>query len=170
MKFFRYSFLVLCIVAISCKEQKVTSGVTKSTDSHYILLENATILDLDNLGSTANDIAKGCLLIKDDQIEWVGKCADKPNIPKGTKIIDASDKYIIPGLFDGFAAINNQSYCNAYLYMGVTNIISVDGGRRGDFYGEGKPTPNMYRLEGVGLEKMSTETMISEIDTLLIIV
>ncbi|MFD2915731.1 amidohydrolase family protein [Psychroserpens luteus] len=166
MKFFRYSFLVLCIVAISCKEQKATSIVTESTDSNYILLENATILDLDNLGSTTNDIVKGCLLIKDDQIEWVGKCADKPNIPEHTKIIDASDKYIIPGLFDGFAAINNQSYCNAYLYMGVTNIISVDGGRRGDFYGEGKPTPNMYRLEGVGLEKMSTETMISEIDTL----
>lgn len=166
MKFFRYSFLVLCIVAISCKEQKVTSTVTKSTDSQYILLENATILDLDNLGATTNDIVKGCLLIKDDQIEWVGKCADKPNIPEHTKIIDASDKYLIPGLFDGFAAINNQSYCNAYLYMGVTNIISVDGGRRGDFYGEGKPTPNMYRLEGVGLEKMSTETMISEIDTL----
>ncbi|MEM5565504.1 amidohydrolase family protein [Psychroserpens sp. AS72] len=166
MKLFRVYFLVLCVIAMSCKEQKSTSIVTTSSDSHYLLFENATLLDLNNLGATTNDIKKGCLLIKDDQIEWVGTCLDKPEIPEHTKIIDASDKYIIPGLFDGFAAINNQSYCNAYLYMGVTNIISVDGGRRGEFYGEGNPTPNMYRLEGVGLKKTETETMIRDIETL----
>lgn len=166
MKFFQFTFLLLCVVITSCKEQKTTSTVTKSIDSDYILFENATILDLDHLGASTNDITKGCLLIKNDQIEWVGTCTDQPEIPEHTKIIDATGKFIIPGLFDGFAAINNQSYCNAYLYMGVTNIIAVDGGRRGDFYGEGKPTPNMYRLEGVGLDKMETETMISEMEIL----
>ena len=162
-------FFILCVVVNSCKTHKSTretSTVIKSIDAQYILLENATILDLDQFGTTTNDIINGCLLIKNDRIEWLGPCNEKPEIPKGAEVIDASNNYIIPGLFDGFAAINNQSYCNAYLYMGVTNIIAVDGGRRGDHYGEGKPTPNMYRLEGIGLEKINTETMISDIDTL----
>ena len=128
MKHFLFSYLVLfCIVLTSCKKQKSPNSIKKLTESKYVLLENATILDLDNLGKTTNDIINGCLLIKDDRIEWVGKCDEKPKVPENTRIIDASNKYIIPGLFDGFAAINNQSYCNAYLYMGVTNIISVDG-------------------------------------------
>jgi len=138
--------------------------VLKLPVSKYTFIQNATILDVDNLGKTENDISNACILIKGDHIEWVGKCADKPAIPNGTKVIDATDKYVIPGLFDGFAAINNQSYCNAFLYMGVTNIISVDGGRRGDFFGEGIPSPNIYRLEGVGDEKIHTDTLLAQME------
>lgn len=127
--------------------------VLKLPVSTYTLIQNATLLDVNNLGKTENDISNACILVKNKHIEWVGKCGEKPDLPNGTKIIDASGKYVMPGLFDGFAAINNQSYCNAYLYMGITNIISVDGGRRGDFFGDGNPSPNIYRLEGVGLKK-----------------
>ncbi len=140
--------------------------VLKLPVAKYTLLQNATLLDVNNLGKTESDLSNTCILIKNDRIEWVGNCNDKPAIPDGTDVIDASGKYVVPGLFDGFAAINNQAYCNAYLYMGITGIISVDGGRRGPFFGSGNPTPNIYRLEGVGLEKMETSTMLTEIEDL----
>ena len=132
--------------------------------SEYTLIQNATLLDVNNLGKTNEDISNACILIKNNQIEWVGKCDEKPATPpENITTIDASGKYVIPGLFDGFAAINQQSYCDAYLHMGITNIVSVDGGRRGVFFGEGNPSPNIYRLEGVGLEKIDTDTMLAQI-------
>lgn len=167
MKLSLLSILFLSITLFSCKNEKPTKEIANSK-SKYVFIKNGTILDLDNLGKTSNDKTNSCILIKNNTIEWIGKCSDKPNVPENTKVIDANNKYIIPGLFDGFAAINNQSYCNAYLYMGITNLISVDGGRRGDFFGDGNPSPNIYRLEGVGLEKMETQTMLKEIDSLKI--
>lgn len=140
--------------------------VLKLPVSKYTLLQNATLIDVNNLGKSENDVSGACILIKNDHIEWVGPCAEKPEIPDGTNIIDASGKYVLPGLFDGFAAINNQAYCNAYLYMGITGIISVDGGRRGPFFGAGNPSPNIFRLEGLGDEKINTDTMLAEIEYL----
>ncbi|HFA50945.1 MAG TPA: hypothetical protein ENJ95_18195 [Bacteroidetes bacterium] len=140
--------------------------VLKLPVEKYTLLENATLIDVNNLGKTENDISNACILLKNKHIEWAGKCSEKPALPDNTKIIDASGKYIMPGLFDGFAAINNQAYCNAYLYSGITSIISVDGGRRGPFFGDGNPSPNIYRLEGVGEEKIETDTLLAQIGDL----
>ncbi|MEE9374685.1 MAG: hypothetical protein V3V00_16640 [Saprospiraceae bacterium] len=151
------AFIVCLSISIGCKNSNQRSD-------KYTIIQNAILLDVDNLGKTNNDVKNACILIKNEVIEWVGQCAEMPTIPKNSTIIDASGKFVIPGLFDGFAAINNQSYCNAFLYMGITNIISVDGGRRGKFYGNGNPSPNIYRLEGIGAEKINTDTLLSQME------
>ena len=143
-----------------------TACQNDTTQDRFVLIQNATLLDVDNLGKTEQDLSNACVLIKNDQIEWVGNCDESPKLPSNVNILDAEGKYVMPGLFDGFAAINNQSYCDAYLYMGITSIISVDGGRRGEFFGEGNPSPNIYRLEGVGTEQIATDTMLAQMEAL----
>ena len=81
-------------------------------------------------------------------------------------IIDASGKFIVPGLIDGFAVINNQEYANAFLYMGITSIIGVDGGRRGPFFSEADPSPDFYRLESVGDEREPVEKHLEDLELL----
>jgi len=133
---------------------------------HPLLIKGGTILDLSKRGKSANDIQNGFVLIEGNRIVKFGKLLPTSKFPKNAKVIDAKGKFILPGLIDGFAAINNQSYANAYLYMGVTSIIAVDGGRRGPFFGNANPGPNIYRLESVGDEKKSDEEHIKDFETL----
>ncbi len=132
-------------------------------DGGVTLISHGTIIDLDHLGHSEDDIEDGCVLVEGENIIWSGPCKLMPKEIPLTKEINASGKYILPGLMDGFAAINKQAYCNAYLYNGVTSIVSVDGGRRGVFFGNGHPSPVIYRLEGVGLHPIATDTLLSNL-------
>ncbi|MCB0639759.1 MAG: hypothetical protein KDC54_24210, partial [Lewinella sp.] len=125
----------------------------------HTLIVGATVIDLEDRGRSEVDLSNAYVLLKGDEIIAVGEYADELEFPEHTTRIDASGKYLLPGLFDGFAAINNQAYCDAYLYMGITSIIAVDGGRRGGFFGTGDPSPDIYHLEGVGQEKITTTQM-----------
>jgi hypothetical protein len=114
------------------------------------IIKGGTILDLAKKGNSNKDIQNAYLVFQENEIIEIGLLSEKDNFPKDAKIIDASGKYIVPGLIDGFAVLNNQSYANAYLYSGVTTIIGVDGGRRGPFYYDANPSPDYYMLESVG--------------------
>ncbi len=131
-----------------------------------VLISGVTIPDLSNRGKNNNDVIKGFVLIRDGLIEEVGKLSDIPVIQGKVDKIDGEGKYVLPGLIDGFAAINNQSYANAYLYMGVTTIIAVDGGRRGPFFGNSDPGPRALRLESVGDEKKSIADHLKDLELL----
>ncbi len=94
------------------------------------------------------------------------KKTEKISLKKDDKVFDLKGKYAFPGLIDGFSAINNQSYANAYLYCGVTSIIAVGGGRRGVIYESGNPSPNLFKLEGIGEDKVSNEEILERMKTL----
>ncbi len=72
--------------------------------------------------------------------------------------------YVLPGLIDGFGAIDNQSYANAYLYMGVTSVVTLSGMRRGRLYENANPAPRMFRLMGIAPHPWSTEDILARID------
>ena len=153
----QYSIYILLLLAYSC---------TPEDSADYTLIKGATLIDVNELGHSDNDIDNAYILLKNGKIEAFGAFDDKVNIPKTSQIIDATGKFMMPALFDGFAALNKQSYCDAYLQSGVANIISVDGGRRGIFFGDGNPSPNIYRLEGIGDESITDEVMLGQIDSL----
>jgi len=97
-------------------------------------LVGATIIDVSNYGNNANDRRDAVVIFRNGKIIQVGS-KKTIKITAGTTVIDITGKYIIPGLIDGFSALNNQGQANAHLYMGVTTI---SGGvpwdeRRGDF-------------------------------------
>ncbi len=151
-------FLFYLVFTFSCSQPE--------TGKHYTLIRGGTLIDVSDFGHNNEDIESAFVLLEDDLIIDYGKFPAEYPIPKNTKIIEASGKYILPGLIDGFAVLNNQSYANAFLYMGVTSIIGVDGGRRGDFFWDAMPSPDIYKLESVGEEPKTTEEHLDDLQKL----
>jgi len=147
-----FLFLIILLAACSPSPQK---------DS--LLIEGATLI---NPGNTIEIIESSYVYIEGNKIVSYGELANKPKTLVAEKTLSANQKYIMPGLIDGFATLNNQAYANAYLYKGITSIIEVDGYRRGPYFPNANPSPAIYRLEGVGEEPATDMDLIRRVDSL----
>lgn len=145
---------LLLLALISC-----TTEIKKDS----LLIEGATLI---NPSEKTEIIASSYIYILGKTIISYGKLSEKPSKLTARKTINAKGKYLMPGIIDGFATLNNQAYANAYLYKGITSIIEVDGFRRGPFYPDANPSPQIYRLEGVGEEPATNEELLKRIDSL----
>ncbi len=67
-------------------------GRTALADSRELLIHGGTLLTI-----THGTIEQGDLLIKDGRIAAIGKNLDPP---RGTRLIDASGRYVLPGIVD----------------------------------------------------------------------
>lgn len=134
-------------------------------ESEVIAVVGGTLIDLTDWGKSSDDIENSVVLIEGDRVAAVIH-RDGIVMPEGAKVIDARGKYILPGLIDCFAALNNQAYANAYLYMGVTSIVAVSGGRRGPLFEEANPGPRINKLEGIGSIPTTTEDLLKQIEKL----
>jgi hypothetical protein len=144
----------------------VATALAQQADSEPqtpIAIVGGTVLDLGAAGTSRADIDDAVLLIEGERIVAVGE-RGAVKVPDGARIIDASGKYVLPGLIDGFGAIDNQSYADAYLYMGVTSVVTLSGMRRGPLYEEADPTPRMFKLMGIAPHPQSTENILAQID------
>jgi hypothetical protein len=130
-------------------------GSPASADE-ILALVGGTVIDVDDWGRSEEDLDNAVVLVEGDKITAVGP-RDQIEIPPGAEILDVSGRFIVPGLTDGFAAINNQAYADAYLQGGVTSIIAVSGGRRGSLFTDAKPGPHVNVLQSVGSERASLE-------------
>jgi len=139
---------ILLLFSIAILIYSCNKGTKQSNE--ITIIKGGTILDFSNDGHSAKDLADSYIIFTKDSILEVGQMSMHPKFPKDAMIIDAKGKYIMPGLIDGFAVMNNQAYANAFLYSGVTSIIGVEGGRRGPFFYFAKPGPDFYMLESVG--------------------
>jgi hypothetical protein len=125
-------------------------GAAQSQGGRPIALVGGTVVDVSEFGSATGDIRDAAVVVENGRIVSVGPRRSTP-IPKDADVIDAAGTFIVPGLHDMFATINNQAYANAFLYMGVTAIVGSDepGGRRGALFTSASPSPRIYRLEDV---------------------
>ena len=114
-----------------------------------LVLAGGTIIDVTDWGHSANDIQDAVVYIRDGRIIAVGPRASLP-IPKGSRVIDCTGKYLIPGLIDGFAGMNSQGQASANLYMGVTTVVASSDDRRGHVDQYANPTPHIYLLDSIG--------------------
>jgi hypothetical protein len=130
-----------------------------------LVLRGGTVLDVSGLGRSSNDLRDAEVVVEGSTIVKVGLRGGAP-IPPGAEVLDVSGKFILPGLVDGFAALNNQAYADAYLAMGVTTIVGVGGGRRGDLYTEADPGPAVVRLESVGHRPLSDAELVAALEAL----
>jgi dienelactone hydrolase len=149
----------LIISLFSCMQKQ-----EKSTSQTFI--KGATLLNLQNERGDFYDIQNGYISFDNDKIIDLGELKENTIFPKNAKIIDATGKFILPGLIDGFAVLNSQFYANAFLKKGVTTIIGVDGGRRGWFYPNANPSPDFYMLESVGDEVKSDSAHLNDLKEL----
>jgi hypothetical protein len=140
-----------------------------------VAVVGGTLLDLANGGKGRRaatgersfaDLPDAVILFQGDEVVAVGP-RDSVRIPDDAHRIDATGKWILPGLIDGFATLNNQEYADAYLAMGVTSIVGVSGGRRGLLYLGSDPGPRIFPLEGIGSETLpSDEAVTAAVDQL----
>ncbi len=154
-------FLVILLASAILLAPAGTSPASAET----LALVGGTVIDTGDWGRSTADIEDAVVVVEDGKITAVGP-RDAVAVPAGARVMDASGRYIVPGLVDGFAAINNQSYANAYLASGVTSIISVSGGRRGVLYLDADPGPEIYRLDSVGDERAALEVHLATTDRL----
>ena len=132
--------------------------------SNFILIKGGTIIKTDWNTKPEDNITNAYILIKDQKIIKTGIYSDTVALPEKYEIFDATGKYIIPGLIDGFAVINNQAYANTFLLSGVTSIIGVSSVRRGELYMNGNPSPRIFKLGEVGEEHQTDEEIITDFE------
>jgi hypothetical protein len=89
-----------------------------------LVITGGTVVDVREYGSSAHDLRDAVVVIERGRITAVGPRASTKT-PAGARVIDARGKYIVPGYIDGFASLANQAFANAYLYMGVTSVVSA---------------------------------------------
>jgi hypothetical protein len=111
-----------------------------------IVLKGGTIVDVENFGKSARDIKNAVVVVRNGKIVSAG-AAEKIAIPKNATVIDATGKFIVPGLIEGFGSVTNQAFANAYLYLGVTTVCLVEDNRRGKTFYQASPSPALYLQE-----------------------
>jgi hypothetical protein len=134
-----------------------------STQAETVALVGGTVVDVSNFGRSDSDLQGAVVLIEGERITAVGS-EDVVKIPKEAEIIDIRGKYVLPGLIDGYAALDNQSYANAYLYMGVTSIVGCYGYKRDALFEDADPSPNIYLYADVAHHEMGTDEMLARIE------
>jgi hypothetical protein len=124
----------------------LTGSQVAFSQAGIIVLKGGTVVDVDNYGSSTKDLKNAVVIIENGKIKAVG-AAGRVRIPAQATVIDVTGKYIVPGLIEGFGSVVNQAFANAYLYMGVTTVVSVEDNRRGKVFEQAVPSPALYRQE-----------------------
>ncbi len=129
----RFLFFGLLTIGVLASSQSLFAR--RGPQGRTVAIVGGTLIDVNNFGHSTNDIADSVVLIRDGVIAAAG-AASQIKIPTGASRIDAHGKFVTPGLIDGFGALRNQTFANAYLYDGVTTVyvatILPDGGGDGE--------------------------------------
>jgi hypothetical protein len=143
------------------------AGAKAPAPAPTIALIGGTLVDVADFGRSTKDVADAVVVVRGGEIVAAGP-RRSVKIPAGARRLDVKGKYIVPGLVDSFAALGNQSHANAYLYMGVTSIVGVDGRpRRPDLFRKADPSPRIYPLGIVGYgPKGDEEVELGEAETM----
>lgn len=95
--------LLLAFAVSSVQEQR----------AHPIALVGGAVVDVSAFGASSADIRDAAVVVENGRITAVGP-RHSIKIPRGAEVIDATGKFIVPGLHDVFATIDNQAYANAF--------------------------------------------------------
>jgi hypothetical protein len=120
-----------------------------ASNSKSLAIVGGTLIDLTNYGRSTSDLPESVILIDNGTITAAGP-SSQITIPAGITRIDAHGKFLIPGLIDGFGALRNQAFANAYLYDGVTTVyvgqILPNGGGDGEvrILRDASPGPRLF--------------------------
>jgi hypothetical protein len=123
-----------------------------------LAIVGATLIDVSKEGRAVSDIKDSVVLIADGRIVAIGD-RRQVRLPFGTKIVNAANRFVIPGLIDGFGAVRTQGFADAYLYEGVTTVIVPTAPRGANVDGESavvEPQNGLSVLTGAPISGYST--------------
>jgi imidazolonepropionase-like amidohydrolase len=117
-----------------------------SAQAATVALVGATLVDTSNFGRSSYDVRDSVVVIRDGRIVAAGPRRSTP-IPADARRVDATGKWLVPGLIDGFSAQLSPGYAYANLAMGITTISQTEDRdpRRGS-YVAASPQPELRRL------------------------
>jgi hypothetical protein len=95
------------------------SGAPHAADlQHSIVLTHATVIDV-----TGGPVKPNyTVVISGDRIIEMGKSAERP-VPQGSQAVDATGKFLIPGLWDMHVHLEDQKeYLPLFIANGVTGV------------------------------------------------
>jgi len=144
-----FSLLFLSLAAGPAPSQTAQSA-PPAPSLPQLVLTGGTLIDVTNWGDTARDLPNAVVIIRDGKVAEVGPPGEVV-IPKGSRVIDCTGKFLIPGLIDGFAGMNSQAQANANLYMGVTTVVARADNERGFVDLGANPSPHLYLIDSVGV-------------------
>ena len=136
----RLAMLMLSVIVVGAGQDQARS----------IAFVGGTVVDVSAFGSATGDIRNSVVIVQNGRITTVGtRRATK--IPRDAEVIDTTGRFIVPGLHDVFATIDNQAFANAFLYMGVTAIVANEApsSRRDGLFLSGTPSPRVYRMASI---------------------
>lgn len=90
--------------------------------SHSVAIVGATLIDVSREGHADSDVKDSVVLVADGRIVAIG-ARKQVRLPLDAKIVDAANRFVIPGLIHGFGAVRTQGFADAYLYEGVTTVV-----------------------------------------------
>jgi hypothetical protein len=125
---------------------------------HSLAIVGATLVDVSKEGRAESDIKDSVVLIADGHIVAIGD-RRQVRLPSGTKIVNAANRFVIPGLIDGFGALRTQGFADAYLYEGVTTVIVPTAPQGANVDGESavvEPQNGLSVLTGAPISGYST--------------
>ncbi len=95
----------VALAGVSARPQAPPQPPSKTPVSTTLVLAGGTVVDVTDWGHSAKDLLDAVVIVRDGRIADVGSRAARA-IPKGARVIDCTGKYLIPGLVDGFAGMN----------------------------------------------------------------
>lgn len=117
-----FIFLALISIIISKKDYN-TPEENIGEKISFLAIKNAQIISMDE----AREQIENNLAVLIDNGQIVGMISDSIEIPSKYKVVDASNKYIVPGLIDMHAHIFDRSDLPMYLGYGVTTVRNMMG-------------------------------------------
>jgi len=115
---------LMCLVYLTI----TSSGVWGQSRSVVppLVIENATVID----GTGAAPFPVRAIIIENGRIQRIVMPGESANYPTGAKLINASGKYLMPGMIDGHVHLRGWDL-ELYPAFGVTTV--VDGGSPTDW-------------------------------------
>jgi len=98
----------LILMAAPALAQVAQQGRSSVVPPPPLVLAGGTVVDVTNWGHSADDLKDAVIYIRDGRVTAVGPRSALP-IPKGSRVIDCTGKYLIPGLIDGFAGTTSAA-------------------------------------------------------------
>jgi imidazolonepropionase-like amidohydrolase len=113
-------WIVLCPTSLAAQ-------VSRASQTSSLVFNHVTVIDMKGAQSKP-DIT---VVIQGNRIVAMGK-SDKTYIPKNARVIDATGKFLIPGLWDmhvhlGTEDFDKISYLRLFVANGVTGVRIMDG-------------------------------------------
>lgn len=100
----------------------VLSGSSSFINAQSVLIQNVTVIDVTGAAALLNRN----VLIEDGRIERI-LAAGEIETSDDTIVIDATDQFLIPGLWDMHTHWHDEEYLPLFIVNGITGIREMNG-------------------------------------------